>query len=192
MGSKGRETRARIEAAAIRLFAERGVEGTSVRDIAAAVGVTEAALYRHLSSKDEFVAELFATRYLELGEQVHEAQAGVQGFAARMRAMVDACCRLHDANPSLFRFLLIVQHRALPTFEAGQRNPGDVIGAVVVDGIREGAVTIPDPQLATAIVFGCVLQPAVFRLYGRIEGGLMDHAPAIAAAILRALGDRTA
>jgi len=188
MAGKGRETRARIEEAAIRLFAERGVEGTSVRDIAAAVGVTEAALYRHLTSKDEFVAGLFADRYVALGRQVHAAQEGLAGFAARMRAMVEACCRLHDRDPALFRFLLIVQHRALPGLAVGDPNPGDVIGAVILDGMREGVVTIADARLATAIVFGCVLQPAVFLLYGRLEGGLTDHAPAIAGAILRALG----
>jgi len=188
VAGKGRETRARIEEAAIRLFAERGVEGTSVRDIAAAVGVTEAALYRHLTSKDEFVAGLFADRYVALGRQVHAAQEGLAGFAARMRAMVEACCRLHDRDPALFRFLLIVQHRALPSLAVGDPNPGDVIGAVILDGMREGAVTIADARLATAIVFGCVLQPAVFLLYGRLEGGLTDHAPAIADAILRGLG----
>jgi AcrR family transcriptional regulator len=188
MAGKGRDTKARMEEAAIRLFAERGVEGTSVRDIAAAVGVTEAALYRHLTSKDEFVAGLFADRYVELGRQVHAAQDGLTGFAARMRAMVEACCRLHDRDPSLFRFLLIVQHRALPSFALGEPNPGDVIGAVIADGIREGVVTIADPRLATAIAFGCVLQPAVFLLYGRLEGGLADRAPEIAGAILRALG----
>ena len=192
MAGKGRDTRARMEVEAIRLFAERGVEGTSVRDIAAAVGVTEAALYRHLSSKDEFVAELFAVRYLELGQKVFAAQEGLTGFAARMGAMVEACCRLHDQDPSLFRFLLIVQHRALPAFDPAQPNPGDVIGAVIADGIREGAVTIADAQLGTAIVFGCVLQPAIFRLYGRLEHGLSHYAPALTAAILRALGVRSA
>jgi AcrR family transcriptional regulator len=192
MGGKGRDTKARIETEAIRLFAERGVEGTSVRDIAAAVGVSEAALYRHLSSKDEFVADLFATRYLELGQQVYAAQKGLAGFAARMGAMVEACCRLHDQDPSLFRFLLIVQHRALPNFTPDQPNPGDVIGAVILDGIREGAVTIADPQLGTAIVFGCVLQPAIFRLYGRLDHGLSHYAPVLTAAILRALGGKAA
>lgn len=192
MGGKGRDTKARIEEAAIRLFAERGVEGTSVRDIASAVGVSEAALYRHLTSKDEFVAELFAARYVELGRQVHAAQEGQAGFAARMRAMVEACCRLHDRDPALFRFLLVVQHRALPSFAPDAPNPGDVIAAVVADGIREGAVTVTDIQLATAIVFGCVLQPAVFRLYGRLDHGLSDYAPALADAILRALGSPAA
>ncbi|MGF7235697.1 MAG: TetR/AcrR family transcriptional regulator, partial [Frankia sp.] len=48
-------TRDRILSVAGDLFAERGFAGTSVRDIAAALGVTKAALYYHFTSKDEIL-----------------------------------------------------------------------------------------------------------------------------------------
>jgi TetR/AcrR family transcriptional regulator, regulator of cefoperazone and chloramphenicol sensitivity len=44
--------RARIRDAAIRLFAERGVDGTTVRDIAQAAGVSSGLLRHHFGSKD--------------------------------------------------------------------------------------------------------------------------------------------
>lgn len=48
-------TRDRILSVARDLFAEQGFAGTSVRDIAAALGVTKAALYYHFTSKDEIL-----------------------------------------------------------------------------------------------------------------------------------------
>lgn len=55
-----RDTRAEILAAALDLFAEKGFHGTSVRDIARAVGVRESALYNHFENKDAiFDAVLF-------------------------------------------------------------------------------------------------------------------------------------
>ncbi|WP_432992369.1 TetR/AcrR family transcriptional regulator [Dactylosporangium sp. CA-233914] len=45
--------RARIRDAAIRLFAERGAESTTVRDIAQAAGVSPGLLRHHFGSKDE-------------------------------------------------------------------------------------------------------------------------------------------
>ena len=39
-------TRARIEKEALRLFAEKGVDGATIRDLSLAVGVADAALYR--------------------------------------------------------------------------------------------------------------------------------------------------
>ena len=45
------DTRDRIEQAAVRLFVEKGVAETTVRDIARAVGLSEGALYRHFDGQ---------------------------------------------------------------------------------------------------------------------------------------------
>src|SRR2546425_4678982 len=45
---------------AIRLFAERGFAGTSLQDIADALGITRPALYYYVRSKDELLAKLAA------------------------------------------------------------------------------------------------------------------------------------
>jgi AcrR family transcriptional regulator len=67
----GPATRDAVLDAARRLFTERGFDGTSMRDIAAEVGVTNAALYYHFPSKDAMLAALSQTRRDEL-----EALAG--------------------------------------------------------------------------------------------------------------------
>lgn len=52
----GREsTRAKILAAALRLFGERGFEDTTMRDIADACAVTERTVYRYFPFKDDLV-----------------------------------------------------------------------------------------------------------------------------------------
>jgi AcrR family transcriptional regulator len=55
-------TRALILDAAERLYAERGFGDVTLRDIVAAAGVNLAAVNYHFGSKDELIAELFATR----------------------------------------------------------------------------------------------------------------------------------
>ena len=44
--------------AALTLFAERGLDGTSVRDIARAAGVQEAVIYRYFASKKALAREI--------------------------------------------------------------------------------------------------------------------------------------
>lgn len=53
---KGGETKNRILDTAITLFAERGFEACTMRDIAAAVGIKAPAIYNHYSSKDDVLA----------------------------------------------------------------------------------------------------------------------------------------
>ncbi len=48
--------RARIRDAALRLFGERGVEGTTIRDIASAAGVSGGLVRHHFGSKDDLRA----------------------------------------------------------------------------------------------------------------------------------------
>jgi len=57
----GRDTKRDILARALDLFAERGFFGTSMRDIARAVGVRESALYHHFASKDAILKELLGS-----------------------------------------------------------------------------------------------------------------------------------
>ena len=45
------DTKEKILQTALRLFAEHGFEGVSMRDIASEIGITKAALYRHYESK---------------------------------------------------------------------------------------------------------------------------------------------
>jgi AcrR family transcriptional regulator len=54
--SKGGETKRRILDTAITLFAERGFEACTMRDIAAAVGIKAPAIYNHYSAKEEVLA----------------------------------------------------------------------------------------------------------------------------------------
>ena len=67
------DTRERILDVAAHLFATHGFAGTSIRDIADALGVTKAALYYHFASKEELlqniVAQGFAAVNAVLAEQ---------------------------------------------------------------------------------------------------------------------------
>lgn len=53
-----RDTKARIQAAALDLIARQGLQRTSLRQIAEQLGITKPALYYHFASRDELVHSL--------------------------------------------------------------------------------------------------------------------------------------
>jgi len=58
----GQRTRARIQAAALREFAEYGYRGSTMTRIAERVGISEAGLRHHFRSKDELLIEILRDR----------------------------------------------------------------------------------------------------------------------------------
>jgi AcrR family transcriptional regulator len=181
-----------IDEAALRLFVEKGVDGTSIRDVAAAAGVSEGALYRHYEGKDALVWALFADSYVAFARRLENLQAGAADARGKLRAMIHGVCAFHDAEPLLFRFLLFVQHGQLEKVTPEMASPIDVIRDVVRKAVEAGEIPEIDPELATAMVVGLVLQPATFAAYGRLGGPLSIHAERLAAAAWNALATVTA
>src|SRR5215203_6372555 len=73
---KQAETRQRLLDAAERVFLRRGLQGSSVEEIAAEAGFTRGAFYSNFKSKDELFVELLQDRvyrqYAQMAEQAQE------------------------------------------------------------------------------------------------------------------------
>ena len=186
MSGRG-DTRARIEQAALSLFVEKGVAATSVRDIAAAVGLSDGALYRHYPSKDELVRRLFADGFGQFAETLERLAEGRTQARGKIAAMVGGFCALFDQDSVLFRFILLVQHDQLQHVRPGMANPVESVRRVIAAGMEDGEIPPGDPDLATAMVMGIILQTATFRVYGRITRPLGQLAPVLSAACWKAL-----
>jgi AcrR family transcriptional regulator len=166
------DTRDRIELAAIRLFVEKGVAETSVRDIARAVDISEGALYRHFVSKDDLVWKAFEHHYLAFAERLQTLADAEATTRARVAAMIRGFCQAHDESPALFRFLLFVQHGQLARLADDARTPVQVMQTVIEAGIASGELPRQEAALATALVFGVVLQPVTFAAHGGLPTGM--------------------
>jgi AcrR family transcriptional regulator len=73
MGASAMSTRDRLSTEAARLFAQRGYHGTSIGDLAAALGIQKASVYSHIKGKEDLLAEIA----LAGAEAFHGALDGV-------------------------------------------------------------------------------------------------------------------
>jgi AcrR family transcriptional regulator len=91
------ETRKRIIEAAEKLFAQRGIEAVSVRDITRAAGVNLAAINYHFGTKDALAAEVFKQMIDPLNAQRLQLLDDVEARAGRkppaLEAVLDAVIR---------------------------------------------------------------------------------------------------
>jgi AcrR family transcriptional regulator len=86
------DTRDQILAAASDLFAERGFEQTSLREIAARVGITKAALYYHFPSKADLFEALVAPAFEGIRDVLVEwerAEGDIERWQAALERLID-------------------------------------------------------------------------------------------------------
>ncbi|MGZ4582944.1 MAG: TetR/AcrR family transcriptional regulator [Mycobacterium sp.] len=110
--------------AALRVFAQKGVDGASIKDVARAAGVTPGLLYHYFASKEDLVAAVLAERgfmsqlHTVLGE--HADQPATVVLPRLMRAFDETLA----ANADLMSLFFSASHAdaALRNFvAAGQR-----------------------------------------------------------------------
>ncbi|MEU4699250.1 TetR/AcrR family transcriptional regulator [Nonomuraea dietziae] len=124
--------------AALKVFAAKGVDGASVKDIAEAAGVTPGLLYRYFESKEALVTTLlsergFLPRLRELLTADHRGRPAVEVLTELLGAF-DAL--LADNADLMAVFFGATQARAAlaELVGEGQRLIGDFLAARVAEG----------------------------------------------------------
>lgn len=114
----GSETRDRILAVALALFASKGYTATSVRDITERLGMTKASLYYHFASKEEILRALVRPLGEELGALVEQAREEASiGAREILTGLVDVLSR----RGGMIRALM-ADPSGLPGREAGKND----------------------------------------------------------------------
>jgi len=139
--SPRREAILRVAAA---LFAERGYEETTIRQIGDAAGILSGSLYHHFQTKEEMLHELLKG----FTRMVGEYQAVVdQGLPAKqtVRAMIELGLRTTVTNPDIVAITVherkyLARHPSFAYLETVWHDISHVWYGVLERGVAEGAI----------------------------------------------------
>ncbi|WP_017931101.1 TetR/AcrR family transcriptional regulator [Robiginitomaculum antarcticum] len=178
--------KARLERAAVRLFGAQGVDGTSMRQIAAGADMSLGAVYAHYDSKDKLAFALMSHTHKRLAGLIAAAAAGGDLSVVTGR-IIDGYCAAADDDWDLFRFYLINLHR-FENLAGGKRgSPTEAAAKIVRRAITSGDIVKKPALLTAAMALGVVMQAGLARSYGQINGPLSKHKDQFKAAVTAVL-----
>lgn len=172
MGRRKKETpqhhRESIATAAQNLFAQKGMDATSMDEIAKAAGYSKATLYVYFENKDHIVAFLILESIKKLQGYLQDALMEHQESAKRYRSLCFALLRYQEEYPEYFNMAL--QNINLPmegkqdqseeweTFQIGE-SINATLSQFLLDGIQAQAFREDLPIL-----------PTIFSFWGMLSG----------------------
>jgi AcrR family transcriptional regulator len=150
---KSAATRARLQKEALRLFADRGYDETTIADIAAAAGVTQMTFFRHFPAKELVVVDDPYDPAIAHAVAVQVADLPV--VERVRRGLLAAWEQLEDADEAEFRLRLRIgaRHHGL---RARMRENNVRTEAAIATALTERGVPAFDAAVAAAAVIGAL------------------------------------
>lgn len=175
---RGSDTRQEILAAATRLFSAYGYRGTSLADIAHAIGYSKASVLYHFASKEALLAELVAPAAADLDALLTRVSTLPPASArtSAVEGLVDLCLTYREV-------VAVLQAEEPLLVEDPHFHSIGVLYGRLVQMLQGDDPDVPDRVAAIMVVVGTAA-----ACTGRADLPAEALQPALQAVALRALG----
>lgn len=162
----------RILDAALRLFAQRGFDGTSVQGVVAAAEVTKGALYHYFDSKDDLLYEIYhsliARQLADLGDVLARDLPPREAVRAVLAGLIVSTAEHIDEAKVFSREMHRLDDARMRSVRADRRRYHVTFRGLVEQGQRDGVFSAATPaETVTIVALGMVNQmPSWYRSDG--------------------------
>lgn len=162
--------------AAVHLVAHQGIDGTSIRQIARAAGVTDGALYRHFASKNDLCLQAYGAIVDEMAAYKEKIVDAPVPLNAKIHEWVRVSYAYFDRYPDAFAYVLLTEHQLPPGWEDFTSRQGRLLLAMLAD--MDDPPTRPD--LVYSHFSGVLLNiPRLIR-EGKLPGPAQQYSDEVA------------
>ena len=165
--------RDRLCEAAERLFAERGPDAVTMRQLASELGVSPMTPYRYFEDKEDILAAVRANGFTRFAEALEQARAGANGARAIGSAVGQAYVDFAIGNPHAYKLMFDFNQPHVDKYPelvaAGQRAQ-KTMTAHVEDAIAEGLMA-GEPGQIGMMLWAAIHGSVILELSGMLPPG---------------------
>ncbi len=168
------EFRARLIAAAERLFAEHGLEAVTMRQLASELGVSPMTPYRYFKDKDDILAAVRADGFDRFSQAQEDAFAMPGTAPEKASEVYRAYLRFAFEHPHAYKLMFDLsqptEHDYPELVRAGERARATMrrhVDALLDAGLIEG-----DPAMVAHVFWTALHGAVVLEMAGKLDPGL--------------------
>lgn len=166
--------RDRLCEAAERLFAEKGQDAVTMRQLAAELGVSPMTPYRYFEDKDDILAAVRTSGFTRFAESLEAARDAATGARARGEAVGDAYVRFALEHPHSYKLMFDLNQpnvEKYPDLIAAGLRARATMTDHVKDAIAAGVYT-GDPTQIGMMMWAAIHGVVVLQLAGMLPPGV--------------------
>lgn len=166
--------RERLCAAAERLFAEKGPDAVTMRQLAAELGVSPMTPYRYFQDKDDILAAVRTNGFNQFAEALEAARDKARSARAKAAAVGDAYVRFAFDHPHTYKLMFDLNQPVgdaeYPELVAAGARAHETMSAWVKDQVEAGEMA-GDPQQIGAMFWAATHGVVVLEMAGKLPPG---------------------
>jgi AcrR family transcriptional regulator len=165
--------RERLCEAAERLFAERGPDAVTMRQLAAELGVSPMTPYRYFEDKDDILAAVRTNGFSRFAEALESARSRAVGAPAIGAAVGEAYVTFALDHPHAYKLMFDVNQPNVdkyPELVAAGARAQRTMTAYVQDALKEGLME-GDPQQLGMMFWAAIHGVVILELSGMLPPG---------------------
>ena len=184
-------TREKLIDVARQLFAKKGLDDTTMNDIAIASGKGRRTLYTYFKSKDDVFYAVVEEEMRRMGERLKLVASKdlepedklVQLVYTHLSLIKEVVMRNGNLRAEFFRNIWLVE-KVRKKFD---QTEVDLITQIIMQGIRQGKFDVTNIRLSVDIIHYCIRGLEVPYIYGRLGMSISVSRPMVKQVIHRAM-----
>lgn len=177
--------------AALELFAEKGIEATTTREITERAGAAEGTLYRHFEGKADLAEWLYQRCVNDVRERLLEAAEPASDPTDRLEALVRGVFDFFAAQPTSCTYLLSARRSTGANGTTAPPPPMELFVEVLEAGMDRGTFREASAPLAAGWVLAMVQRTVLLLKTGTLELGEQDAIEQTVDAVLQLVKPNT-
>ncbi len=165
--------RERLCEAAEKLFAEKGPDAVTMRQLAAELGVSPMTPYRYFQDKDDILAAVRTNGFNRFAETLETARAGARSARAKGAAVGEAYVNFAFEHPHTYKLMFDLNQpheENYPELVAAGRRARETMSAWVKDLPAESGLA-GDPEQIGQMFWAATHGAVVLELSGKLPAG---------------------